>query len=105
VHVAFKPLFNAGRFVDGDEAQANAREKARANVTAHLEAYDRRLTGRPFVLGDRFSVADAYTLVFFNWAVNTFKLPVGDGMRASVRALHARPAVARVVALHQLALS
>lgn len=96
IHPAFGPIFGAARFVDGEEAQASAKEKARANVTAQLEQFDAQLGGRPFVLGDKFSAADAYTIVFYRWARGS-DLAVGENIKTSVRALLARPGVQRAL--------
>lgn len=89
VHPSFGPLFHAGMNKPSDEAVAN--------VQANLDRFDKWLTGKQFVLGDTFSIADAYTLVFYNWA-RKFKLNIGPHWLASVKALLARPGVQR--ALH-----
>lgn len=103
VHPIFSTLFANGANVADDEAARKvAVEKARAVTQANLERFGDWLRG-PFVLGERFSIADAYTLVFYSWAGH-FKLQVPDRMRASVRALLARPGVQRALATQQLKL-
>ena len=69
-------------------------------VQGHLELYDAWLKGT-YVLGETFSVADGYTLVFTLWA-GKFGLTVGPKMRASAKALLQRPAVQRAVETQQL---
>ncbi len=69
VHSAFKPIFSPSRFID-DRAQAEAlADRARANVTTHLQRIDRHLEGRDWLSGER-SVADPYLFVMLRWAEN-----------------------------------
>jgi glutathione S-transferase len=83
--------------VDGEEAQKSLAAKARESVQKQLELLDQQLHGRPFVLGDRFSIADAYTPVFYHWC-KKLGLSAGDAHRASVKTIIARPAVQRALA-------
>jgi glutathione S-transferase len=101
VHPQFGILFGGGRLVDGEEAQKSLVEKVRGNVQASLDGFDRGLAGKKFVLGDSFSIADAYTLVFFAWA-NRMGLKVGENHRASARVLLARPGVQRALTTQDL---
>ncbi len=89
VHRDFSPLF---RNPD------NAEQKAL--VQSHLDNFEAWLKG-PYVLGDTFSVADAYTLVFTLWAPR-FGFTLGPKMRASAKKLLERPAVQRAVTTQQL---
>lgn len=89
VHVSFGPLFR-----NKDDVEA------RKAVQANLDSFDQWLGGT-YVLGDTFSAADAYTLVFTLWA-KKFGLTVGDRMTASAKALLARPGVQRAVTTQQL---
>jgi glutathione S-transferase len=104
VHPAFSPLFGnaAARFVDGEEAQKSFKEKMRGMLQGHLDHFDQWIGG-PYVLGSQFSVADAYTLVFFAWA-KTFQMSIGERWRASATALLARPGVQRALATQGLKL-
>ena len=89
MHVAFKPLFR-----NRDD------EAARKNVQTELERYDSWIRGK-YIFGDEVCVADAYTVVFTRWALG-MGLPVGDKMRASCKAMLARPGVQRAVTTQQL---
>jgi glutathione S-transferase len=89
VHPHMGPLFR-----DRDNAEQ------KKLVQADLDHYDAWLKGT-YVLGETFSAADCYTLVFTLWALN-FGLNVGPKMRASAKALLQRPAVQRAVQTHQL---
>ncbi|HXU68189.1 MAG TPA: glutathione S-transferase N-terminal domain-containing protein [Polyangia bacterium] len=89
VHRDFSPLFR-----DKDNADQLKL------VQGHLDQLDAWLKG-PYVLGETFSIADSYTLVFTLWA-GKFGLNVGPKMRASAKALLQRPGVQRAVQTQQL---
>ena len=89
VHVSFGPIFR-------DRNNAEQRKVVQEN----LDRYDAWLKGT-YVLGETFSGADCYTLVFTAWAMS-FGLNVGPKMRASAKALLQRPAVQRAVTTQQL---
>jgi glutathione S-transferase len=89
VHRDFSPLFRDPH-----------NEEQRKLVQSHLVHYDAWLKD-PYVLGATFSVADCYTAVFTLWALR-MGFTVGPKMRASAKALLARPAVQRVVEIHQV---
>jgi glutathione S-transferase len=91
VHPSFGPIFVAAR------NKTQAEEAARTLVQTNLDSFDKWLAGKQFVLGDRFSGADAYTLVFYHWAKG-FGLGIGENHKSSVRVLLDRPGVQR--ALH-----
>lgn len=62
LHKAFKPFFS------GAPLAAEPRSSAAAAVVARLEHFERLLEdGRPYLLGERFSVADAYLFVVAGW--------------------------------------
>ncbi len=62
LHKAFGPLFSS-------TSSDQDKEAARANVASKLDHIETLLSdGRNHLLGDRFSVADAYLFVVANWA-------------------------------------
>ena len=61
VHKAFSPLFNPAIT---DEARAAAKTR----ITGRLSYVDQQLAGKPYLLGDTFSVADAYLFTVTNWS-------------------------------------
>ncbi len=91
VHRDFSPLFR-----DRDNVEQ------RKLVQADLDDFDAWLKG-PFVLGETFSVADAYTLVFSAWG-SKLGFNLGAKMRASAKKLLERPGVQRAVTAQQLKL-
>ncbi len=62
LHKAFGPFFS-GTATDEDK------EKAGANVVEKMDYLETQIgNDKPYLLGDKFSVADAYTFVVCNWA-------------------------------------
>lgn len=83
LHKAFSPLFNP-KSSEADKAAAKTK------VTAKLDLVETLLSdGRSYLVGDGFTVADAYLFVVVNWA-----LPTGIGLDnwPHVAAFHQRVA-------------
>jgi len=101
VHLAFRPLFRPG-FLVADEAlypQVQAVGIPRLRET--LLEVERRLEGRTWALGDRYSVVDPYLLVFHIWSQRDDILPhVADmpGWMAHRERMSARAATQVVLA-------
>lgn len=69
VHVSFAQAFRPERFTRDQNAWAALKAGGRENVlTAYGELDDRLSDGRPWLLGDGFSLVDPYALVFWRWA-------------------------------------
>ncbi|EQB31363.1 MULTISPECIES: glutathione S-transferase family protein [Sphingomonadales] len=69
VHVAFRPLFRPNRLATTPEGQEDVRDtgvRALNEVLGRLEA---ELGDRAFLLGDEYSLCDAYALVFALWTL------------------------------------
>jgi glutathione S-transferase len=61
-HKAFGPLFNPS-------LSPEAREAAMANIRRKLDVMERALSDdRPYLLGDAYTIADAYLFVIAGWA-------------------------------------
>jgi len=88
LHVSFGPFFS-GRQLDGD-----ARQRAETGVGCRAAHVEQRLAdGRPFLLGDTFTVADAYAFVVLNWASFVgVSLAAYPQTQAYVARIAARPA-------------
>jgi glutathione S-transferase len=78
------PLFHPGATPEQREAAQKA-----------IDAFAAKLAGKSFVLGDQFSIADSYTIVFYRWA-QSFKLDL-RGLKHNVEKLVDRPAVQRAL--------
>ena len=61
VHKNFSPLFNPA-------APAEAKEQAKQTLASRLAWVDGELAGKDYLLGEQFSVADAYLFTVTNWA-------------------------------------
>jgi len=60
IHKSFSPLFNSA-------APEAAKELATATLITRLETVAEQLASQPFLLGENFSVADAYLFVTLSW--------------------------------------
>lgn len=60
LHPAFGPLFNPQLGEDARKAQIEKVQKLLAQVDRHME-------GRQFVVGDHFTIADAYLFTVYGW--------------------------------------
>lgn len=92
LHKAFSPFFGP--------LEGEAREAALAKLNSRIEHVERLLAhGQDHLLGDRFTVADAYAFVILNWAngigVSLARWPKVD---AFVQRVAARPSVRRAMA-------
>ena len=68
VHVAFAHIFRPERYVDGEVAIAAAKAKAPESLRAAFGLIEEKLSdGRPFVQGERYTVADPYLFLFERW--------------------------------------
>jgi len=87
VHKNYSPLFNPA---SSDDAKNNARDNL-AKRYAYIEGM---LAGRDYLLGDQYSVADAYLFVVTNWA-RPVKLDLSayPNLQAFHARVGARPAV------------
>lgn len=88
LHKAFSPLF-------GSSVSEEAKQAAAANVARRLDHFERLLAdGRPYLLGERFSVADAYLFTVASWTGPTgIGLDRWPNMAAFVARVAARPSV------------
>lgn len=98
LHKAFGPLFSA-------EASAAARAAAPGNVGRRFDHIESILgNGRPYLLGERFSVADAYLFVVSSWAIPTgIGLDRWPRLSAFVGRVRSRPAVQAALTAEGLA--
>jgi glutathione S-transferase len=95
IHPTFGPFFAALRH------QSPVDPTVKTNLVNYLGQFDQWLGDKSYVLGNQFSVADAYTLVFYNWT-KLFSLETGAHWKKAVATLLERPAVQRVLDAHDL---
>ena len=97
IHKTFSPLFNPAT---PEEAKGQFRDK----LASRLEFVDRQLEGKEFVMGDHFTVADAYLYVVTRWTkpmnidISRFKNLAAHNAR-----VEARPAVQEALKAEKLA--
>jgi glutathione S-transferase len=94
---AFGGLFRPARFVDDEAMFAEVRSKGRATVEECYRYIDEKLQDKDWMVGQSFTAADAYALVFYLWGVkiefemeekypNYTRLVTSLGERVSVKA-------------------
>jgi len=80
IHKSFSPLFRA-------EVHEAVKEYARANLTRRLDYAERALGSKPYLMGEQFTVADAYLYVVLGWGAH---LNVDIGRWPQLKRLHER---------------
>lgn len=89
LHKGFSPFFSGKELSDAEKASVMER------LTARITQFDAMMpSDAPFLLGDRFSVADAYAFVILNWSNFTgVSLSPWPRIEAFMARVAARPAV------------
>jgi glutathione S-transferase len=98
VHIAFISFFRPQRYTSDEVAVAALKVDGRQRFFELLRYVESRLPEQGFVLGERYSLCDAYLSVFFLWA-RRFELPIGELPRYArlVATVLQRPAVRRAL--------
>jgi glutathione S-transferase len=105
IHVTFGHLIRPARYADSPSAQAEIRARVPQTLGVQWKLIENRLAdGRPWVCGDRFSVADPYLYVFARWlerdgAGGSSRFPLTVAHRARMQA---RAAVLKTLAAEGL---
>jgi glutathione S-transferase len=105
IHVTFAHLFRSYRYADSDSAMADMKAKVPSNLAEQWKLIEDRLgDGRPWVCGERFTVADPYLYVFARWLERdgvggSAAMPLTRAHRARMQQ---RDAVKRVLATEGL---
>jgi glutathione S-transferase len=87
LHKQFSPLFDPSMPED-------AKEKFRAKLTQRFDWIERQLTGKPYLMGNDFTVADAYLFTVAGWSRHTgIDLARWPGLQAYLGRVAARPEV------------
>lgn len=98
LHKGFSPLFR--------NPADDVRETIFATLRNRFALLERKLGDKTYLLGDTFSIADAYAFVMMTWA-RKFKLSLGDRpkLEAYFQRILARPAVQQALKAEGLSLS
>ena len=104
-HPAFGAVMRPERLSDSADAVEPVRARGRRELEAALEHVDRRLGGGTWAVGDRYTIADPYLMIFYLWG-RYAGLPAGElpAYTAHFERVVARPAVQRAVAAEDLPL-
>ncbi len=106
VHIAYSliahPERPAGGADIGEAALKAISETARKTYWAGIEEVDARLSGNQWMIGDQYTFADPYALVFYSWG-KRLEMPVTDlkNYTAFKDRIIARPAVRKVLEKEQ----
>ena len=102
VHISFAQVWRANRFTRDEAAHQALIAGGRENLAQHFDEIE-QLAGDAWLVGDRFTAADSYALIFFRWGRR-----IGLDMRdypnwaALNERLLAVPSVQRVVEIEEL---
>ena len=105
IHVTFAHLFRSNRYADSESAMADMKAKVPSTLAEQWKLIEERLSdGRPWVCGERYTVADAYLYVFARWLERdgvggSAAMPLTRAHRARMQQ---RAAVKRVLATEGL---
>jgi glutathione S-transferase len=98
VHIAFRQFARPGYFSPDTGAHAGISEAGRLAFGEALRQIDERLEGNPYVMGDAFTAADAYPMVFCQWAqLRNVSLSALRNLEAFRGRMLERPAVRRAL--------
>ena len=87
IHKSFTPLFQP-------DAPEEMKQYARANLAKRVGWLAERLGSKPYLLGEQFSVADAYLFVVLGWSIHAnFDLGPWPNLKAFQERVAARPHV------------
>jgi glutathione S-transferase len=102
VHPSFTHISRPERFATDTKVFDHLKEVGRSNFHNCLKEIDGIIGGKPWILGDEFSVVDCYALVFYGWG-KRIGLPVEELKNYSAwkDRMLARPAVRRVLEREQ----
>lgn len=87
IHKSFSPLFNK-------DASEDVKSHAHSMLSKRLVYAEAQLADKPFLMGDRFTVADAYFFVVMNWSkIVGFDLAPVPNIKKYLASIALRPAV------------
>jgi glutathione S-transferase len=98
VHPPYTHYVRPERFADSEAAQASVKETGKKTFHTQCTEIDGLLQGKQWIMGDQFTVADGYALVFYGWGLRA-ELPMKDlrNYTAWKDRMVARPAVRKVL--------
>ena len=102
VHITFALIWRAGRFADDESVHPAIQDYGRRALVDQFNEIE-ALIGHGWLVGDRFTAADSYALIFFRWG-RRIGLDMRDYPRwaALNQRLLAEPSVQRIVEKEEL---
>ena len=77
VHPAYTHFYRPERYVEGEAARASVKQAGKKAFFDALKEIDSMLTGKRWIMGDQYTVADPYALVFYGWGLRA-ELPMKE---------------------------
>jgi glutathione S-transferase len=101
VHVGYAHSTRPYRWSDDEASFAGMRQKAAVTFAEHFQMIESAKLAGPWVMGEQFTVADAYLYAMTRW-LGRLKIDVNDFPKVAqhLRQMNDRPAVQRVLAFH-----
>ena len=98
VHPTFTQTIRPERFAEEQGAHPSVKETGKKTFFERLQEIDSLLQGKQWIMGDQFTVADGYALVFYGWGLRA-GLPLQDlkNYTAWKDRMVQRPAVRKVL--------
>ncbi|HEY2070113.1 MAG TPA: glutathione transferase GstA [Rhizomicrobium sp.] len=84
IHKSFAPLFG--------EAADNVKDDARTKIAKRFDYVNGEIAGKQYLMGDQFTVADAYLFVMLTWA-HHLKIAIPANLHAFFARVSQRPKV------------
>ena len=104
VHVgAFRPINRPERYSADESAFPGIRQRALEQLSNALKPIEARLAQTEYLVGDRFTVADAYLGVFLGWSARVGVLNDFPALQAALGRFRERESVVQTLAAEGLA--
>jgi glutathione S-transferase len=104
IHVgAFRPINRPERYSAEESAFPGIRQRALEQLSNALKPIEARLAQTEYLVGDRFTVADAYLGVFLGWSARVGVLNDFPALQAALGRFRARESVVQTLAAEGLA--
>lgn len=97
LHKSFSAFFSLPAISSEKPIQSAVRQWALKNVDACFKTLDAHLAGKKYIMGDTFTVVDAYCFVVSNWS-KWLQVPMNDypNVNAYLARVFERPAIQKV---------
>jgi glutathione S-transferase len=69
VHPSYGHYFKPDRYAEGEAAQASVKQLGSKAFWGNLQEIDAMLQGKQWIMGNEYTLADPYALVFYGWGV------------------------------------